>query len=222
MGTVLMDFVTRNDYNTPQVIEDYQQTIHQLLDGSAKSVGFAVGCFNHWISFAASTASGSLEILLSDSQNRTVFRFNSREECVQAHEAAEERDKDSFIVREMNHMDVSQAQKEHWWMYGGAIPGQPSAALHPESVWAERGQHTIPSLEARVSHFEREWISQHATVCALHRCLLGESTVAAEVLRQHADMISRTFRQFAFVDGELLIPRQADKLVRQRGIEYWA
>ena len=64
-------------------------------------------------------------------------------------------------------------------------------------VWAERGQHTIPSLEARVSHFERsqnsrqrltalhgaagyrEWISQHATVCALHRCLLGESTVAA-------------------------------------------
>ena len=56
----------------------------------------------------ASTASGSLEILLSDSQNRTVFRFNSREECVQAHEAAEERDKDSFIVREMNHMDVSQ------------------------------------------------------------------------------------------------------------------
>merc|ERR1712166_911975 len=40
--TVLMDFVTRNDYNTPQVIEDYQKTIHQLLDGSAKSVGFAV------------------------------------------------------------------------------------------------------------------------------------------------------------------------------------
>ena len=50
-------------------------------------------------------------------------------------------------------------------------------------------------------------------------------------------MIFRTFRQFAFVDGELLIPRwlciqgarsltgcfrQADKLGRQRGIEYWA
>ena len=61
----------------------------------------------------ASTASGSLEILLSDSQNRTVFRFTSREECVQAHEAAEERDKDSFIVREMNHMDVSQVTPLH-------------------------------------------------------------------------------------------------------------
>jgi len=122
--TVLMDFVTRNDYNTPKVIEEYQQTIQQLLDGTAKSVGFAVGCFNHWISFAASTASGSLEILLSDSQNRTVFRFSSSEECVQAHEDAEERDKDSFIRRELNHLDASQAQKEHWWMYGVGAASQ--------------------------------------------------------------------------------------------------